>query len=102
MDLGNLRASGFVLTARLRHGGANAQPGPEAQALAKTTRTAVSAVVGFGGPATRYALVQHERTDYKHTVGEAKYLEKAVQANASQVPQIVQRHMERVKRRGPA
>ena len=31
-------------------------------------------VLGFGGPAAPYALVQHERTDYSHTVGEARYL----------------------------
>lgn len=28
----------------------------------------------FGGPAAPYALAQHERLDYSHTVGEARYL----------------------------
>lgn len=30
--------------------------------------------LSFGGPAAPYALVQHERLDYAHTVGEARYL----------------------------
>jgi hypothetical protein len=28
----------------------------------------------FGGPAAPYALIQHERLDYHHPVGEARYL----------------------------
>lgn len=28
----------------------------------------------FGGASAPYALVQHERTDFNHTVGEARYL----------------------------
>jgi hypothetical protein len=37
--------------------------------------------LGFGGPAAPYAVVQHERLDYQHTVGQAKYLEQpAVEA----------------------
>lgn len=30
--------------------------------------------LSFGGPAAKYALVQHEVTTFKHTVGEARYL----------------------------
>jgi len=41
----------------------------------------------FGGPAAPYALVQHERMDFHHTVGQAKYLETAMQELA---PSIVQ------------
>jgi hypothetical protein len=33
--------------------------------------------VGFG---TAYAVIQHERTEFRHRVGEAKFLEKAVNA----------------------
>ncbi len=28
----------------------------------------------FGGPAAPYAVVQHENLDFRHTVGEARYL----------------------------
>jgi hypothetical protein len=30
--------------------------------------------ISFGGAAAPYALVQHERLDFRHTVGEARYL----------------------------
>lgn len=30
--------------------------------------------LSFGGPAAPYALAQHERLDYSHTVGESRYL----------------------------
>lgn len=30
--------------------------------------------LSFGGPAAKYALAQHERLDYKHNLGEARYL----------------------------
>lgn len=30
--------------------------------------------VSFGGPAAPYALAQHERLDYSHSVGESRYL----------------------------
>ena len=50
---GFLRASGHVLLP---------QPGPVV-------------VLGYGGPSVPYAVVQHERLDYKHKVGQAKYLE---------------------------
>lgn len=35
----------------------------------------ISVEAGYGGPATPYALRQHEEMDYAHTVGNAKYLE---------------------------
>jgi len=41
----------------------------------------------FGGPAAPYALVQHERMDFHHTTGQAKYLETAMHELA---PAIVQ------------
>jgi hypothetical protein len=39
----------------------------------------VSVTGGFGGPAGAYARAQHERLDYHHTVGQAKYLEAPLQ-----------------------
>ena len=30
----------------------------------------------YGGPAALYAFIQHERLDYFHAVGQAKYLER--------------------------
>jgi hypothetical protein len=61
VDLGNLKGSGYVAD-------------PERAA------TGVTIEVGFGGPAAAYAVVQHERLDYHHDVGEAKYLERAIDA----------------------
>jgi hypothetical protein len=34
--------------------------------------------LSFGGDAWEYAVVQHERLDFNHRVGQAKYLESAV------------------------
>lgn len=31
--------------------------------------------LGYGGPAVKYAIVQHEKLEFKHTVGNAKFLE---------------------------
>jgi hypothetical protein len=36
----------------------------------------VTVTLGFGGAAEEYALRQHEELSYKHTVGQAKYLER--------------------------
>lgn len=35
----------------------------------------ISVILSFGGPAIPYAVVQHERLDFFHTTGQAKYLE---------------------------
>lgn len=64
---GHLRASGHVVI----------HPEP-----------AIKVTLGFGGPAgigkntkdVGYAIVQHERTDFSHKIGEAKYLERPVMA----------------------
>lgn len=37
-----------------------------------------SVLLSFGDQATEYALVQHERLDFHHKVGEARYLVRAV------------------------
>ncbi len=55
--LGALRGSGFVEPAK-RQG-----------------RLVVIRLV-YGGTAAPYAIIQHERLDFKHKVGEAKYLER--------------------------
>ena len=54
---GTLRASGFVLPPVV-------------------IGNHVEIVLGFGGAAEAYAMVQHEHLEYKHTVGQAKYLER--------------------------
>jgi len=56
VDEGILKSSGFV-----------EEP--------KVSPAELSVTIGFGGPASDYAAVQHERTDFEHTVGVAKYLE---------------------------
>ena len=59
VDKGPLRASGHVKRPVVK---------------AKTAQV----TLGYGGAAAAYALIQHERTDFRHTVGQAKYLEKPV------------------------
>jgi hypothetical protein len=39
--------------------------------------------MGYGGAAKAYAWVQHERTDYRHSHGKAKFLEDPFMAHAS-------------------
>lgn len=75
VDMGVLRASGFVML----------------------DETKIKAIIGFGGPAgsgnmgetnvedVGYAIVQHENLDYRHKVGEAKYLERPLFAG---IPRI--------------
>jgi hypothetical protein len=73
VDLGPLRASGYVtLPAK--------GPNPKVE-------------LGFGGPSAPYALIQHERTEFKHEVGEAKYLENAI--NATDVAGIIVKESQR-------
>lgn len=61
VDHGDLRGSGYV-------------------SLPEQKGRKVRSEIGFGGPASAYAIVQHERTDFSHDVGEAKYLERAISA----------------------
>ena len=63
VDLGPLRASGVVLP-------------PEKRG------NSVSIEMGYGGAASAYALRQHEEISWRHTVGEAKYLERPVLEHA--------------------
>lgn len=57
VDLGVLRASGHVQQP-VKKGGA------------------VEVTLAYGGAAEAYALIQHERLDFQHRVGQAKYLER--------------------------
>lgn len=59
VDGGTLRASGYVTP-------------PE------VSGDSITQDLGFGGAAADYALVQHERLDFHHTTGQAKFLESAV------------------------
>ena len=61
VDIGTLRNSGTVLRPEMRGNQIEVQ-------------------MGFGGAASAYAEIQHERTDYHHTVGEAKFLKKPLDA----------------------
>ncbi len=56
VETGTLRASGFVDM-------------PHVEGMT------VSVELGYGGAASAYAMIQHERMDYRHRVGQAKYLE---------------------------
>ncbi len=75
VDQGTLKASGHVDPPTVR---------------SKT----VEVVLGYGGAAAAYALVQHERTDFKHTVGQSKFLEKPVRAARSGFSKRVAKNLE--------
>lgn len=61
VDLGVLRASAIVNQPKIKADGAEV-------------------TFGYGGAASDYALIQHERLDYHHEVGQAKYLEQPFMA----------------------
>lgn len=42
----------------------------------ESSRGHVVVTLGYGGPAAPYAIVQHERLDFAHKVGAAKFLER--------------------------
>ena len=67
----------------------------------RVTLRSIQVTMGFGGPAVQYALIQHERTDFHHTVGQAKYLEQPFKARAAGIPgRMAQRIRAVVKARG--
>ena len=92
---GNLRASGYTITPTLESLSEMSDVDPESRALAVRSAEQITAVVGFGGPAQRYALIQHERTDFHHAVGQAKYLETAVTGRAQDMPDVLAARMRR-------
>lgn len=59
VDTGALRASGHVASPNI-------------------TATGASVTLGFGGPAITYAIFVHENLTARHLVGQAKYLESAI------------------------
>ncbi len=54
----------------------------------------------FGGPAAPYARIQHERSDYFHTVGEDHWLENAFNAHlyggGAELLECINRHLKGV------
>lgn len=83
LDVGDLRGSGYVSTPRWDSDG-------------------VMVECGFGGSASAYALDQHENLTYRHDVGEAKYLERAVTAQAPAVERILAEYPEKALQTGAA
>ena len=75
VDLGVLRASGVVHS-------------PD------VSRNKVIVELGYGGVAQAYALVQHERTDFAHTVGQAKFLEQPVKEAKAGFGNRVAQHLD--------
>ena len=80
VDTGTLRASGTVFPPEIR---------PQS----------VKTVAGFGGAAKDYAIVQHERLDFSHTVGEAKFLERPFLERAPAMPKALALATDRALRR---
>lgn len=73
VDQGVLKGSGFVDPPQKRGG-------------------RYTVALGYGGPAAAYAIVQHERLDYRHTVGGPKFLELPVlEHSISLVPNMAKR-----------
>ncbi len=87
VDIGALKGSGYVTLPEM-HG----------------SRILVEA--GYGGPAADYAVVQHEKTELRHEVGEAKFLEKSVDERAprlaSNITAIARRAIARGNPRQPS
>jgi hypothetical protein len=67
VDLGTLKGSGYVT-------------------LPDTSGDSAEIEVGYGGPAASYAVEQHERTEFSHPVGQAKYLQDAVDQTLRSLP----------------
>ncbi len=58
-------------------------------------RNSASVVLGFGGAASDYALIQHERTDFNHPgQGQAKFLEQPVNAAKQGFGNRIARHLD--------
>lgn len=80
VDTGRLRSSGFV--------SAPMEVGPGG---------GMKVVMGYG---TEYAVFVHEDTDASHTTGNAKYLEKALNAKAGQMAEQIAKAAEAMMERG--
>lgn len=65
----------------------------------KVTKTGSTVNLGYGGSGIAYAVVQHEVMWYKHTHGEAKYLERpAIRQSRVMGKQIAATLRKRIKR----
>jgi len=90
VDTGSLRDSGFTITRSLEALGPRAEVDPGTRAdVEPENESLITAVVGFGGPAQEYAIVQHERLDFHHRVGQAKYLETAVNQHVEDIAPMI-------------
>lgn len=54
-----------------------------------TTPHTITCEVGYGSEATPYTIAQHERLDFHHEVGKAKFLEDPVNAAVPLLPQAL-------------
>lgn len=61
----------------------------------KRSGTTVTVELGYGGVASDYALIQHEREDFHHDIGTAKYLERPVDAAAAGFGRRVAKNLEK-------
>lgn len=55
----------------------------------------VTVTMGFGGAAEAYAVEQHENLQYRHTVGNAKFLERPTLEHAKTLEDDLAREMQR-------
>jgi len=82
IDTGALMGSGLV-------------PPPEIDSRGATV------IMGFGGPAAPYALIQHENLAYHHPVGQAKYLSEPVNRELPAIRKAVSTAVNAAVRRLP-
>ncbi len=59
------------------------------QNILTVTPHTIACEVGYGSEAAPYALIQHERLDFHHEVGKAKYLEDPVNAAVPILPRAL-------------
>ena len=64
------------------------------QNIPVNTPHSISCEVGYGSETAPYALIQHERLDFHHDVGKAKYLEDPVNAAIPILPKELIRRLE--------
>lgn len=54
----------------------------------------ISVMLSYGGAARAYAVVQHERLDFFHTTGQAKYLESVLNESRSSMAARIARRVQ--------
>lgn len=75
VDKGNLRATVHVTPPEVRS-------------------SEIEAAIVAGGPAAPYARSQHENLGYRHTVGQAKFIESVLRENLSSYPVRIAKKMD--------